>query len=173
MLRKSNAAQSISRPKYKNETLTTFQSAEDIIAALKRAEKESRSASQTLSKFFNESDKKKVAAKVWYFLRNELIYFAEPKDNQTAKTINRMLYDCTYNNGTVDCKHYSVFAVGVLNACNIPAWFTFAGQNRSVKKPNHAYCSCLIDGKIYTIDACRKHFNSECRYFYKWDIKRA
>lgn len=173
MLQKSKAANAISRPLYKNTFITTYQSAEDIIKALKKAEKESRVASSELSKFFNEKDKRKVAAKVWYFLKNELIYFAEPKDNQTAKTINRMLYDSTYKNGTVDCKHYSVFAVGVLNACGIPAWFTFVGQNKAVKKPNHAYCSCLIDGKIYTIDACRKHFNSECRYYYKWDIKRA
>ena len=160
MLRKSKAAGVVSTPKYKSETLSTFQSAEEIIKALKRAEYESRDASKALQKYFNESDKKKVAAKVWYFLRNELIYLAEPKSNQTARTINRILHDALNKNATVDCKHYSVFAVGVLNACGVPAWFTFVGQNRNVKKPNHVYASALINGRIYCIDACRKHFDS-------------
>lgn len=163
----------IDKPNNRNQVVSVYQNAEEIIFNLKRAEKESRKASAELAKnFFNETDKRKVAAKVWYFMRNELPYFAEPKSNQTAKTINRMMSDVAYKNGTVDCKHYATFAVGILNACNINAWFTFVGQNKYVKKPNHAYCTCIVNGEVIIIDACRQKFNSECQYFFKWDIKR-
>lgn len=157
----------IDRPNYKSEHIATFQNAKEIIAQLKRAELESRRTSAQLAKVFNESDKMNVAAKVYYFLRHQIFYKAEPKSNQTAKTISRFV-----NDATGDCKHFSVFAVGVLNACGIPAWFTFIGQFKDNKRPNHAYCTCLIDNKPVIIDPCRKYFNSEARYFYKWDVKR-
>lgn len=157
----------IDKPNWKAERIATFQSAGQIANQLKRAEYESRPTSKRLALVFNEADKKAVAAKVWYFLKNEIFYQAEPKSSQNAKTISRFLSEATG-----DCKHYATFAVGVLNACGIPAWFTFVGQDESVKKPNHVYCTCLIDGRKYTIDPCRKYFNSECRYFYKWDMKK-
>lgn len=157
----------IDAPNNKAQHITTYQNADDIIRQLKRAEFESRPTSAKLAKVFNESDKMKVAAKVWHFLRTQIFYYAEPKTNQSAKTISRFISD-----KTGDCKHFAVFSVGVLNAAGIPAWFTFIGQQKGIKKPNHAYATALIDGKFVTIDACRKKFNSEADYFYKWDVKR-
>lgn len=159
--------QSIGAPNYKARHVSTFQNAGEIIRELKRAEKESRPTSEILAKYFCEPDKYKTAAKVWYFLRNEIFYQAEPKNDQTAKTLKRFLADATG-----DCKHFATFTVGVLNACGIPCWFTFVGQYKHLKKPNHAYATALIDGKFVTIDACRKYFNSAPDYYYKWDIKR-
>lgn len=157
----------IDRPLGKAEHITTFQNASAIVAQLKRAEKNSRETSARLAKVFNEPNKKAVAAKVYYFLRNQIFYFAEPTTDQTAKTISRFVGD-----RTGDCKHFATFAVGVLNACNIPTWFTFIGQKNGVKKPNHAYATAFIDGKKVVIDPCRKFFNSEADYFYKWDVER-
>lgn len=171
-MQKNKLAAKVSRPLYQSKQLAVFQSANDIINALRIAESDSRNVSKDLAAEFNESDKYKVAAKVWYFLRTQVPYFAEPKDAQTAQTINRFLYDVTYKNGSGDCKHFATFAVGVLNACGIETWFTFAGQNKNIKKPNHAYATCLIDGKEVIIDACRKRFNDECEYYYKWNVNR-
>jgi hypothetical protein len=155
------------RPNNKRELITTFQNAGEIITQLKRAEKESRPTAEILAKYFCERDQYKTAAKVWYFLRNEIFYQAEPKNDQTAKTVKRFLADATG-----DCKHFATFTVAVLNACNIPCWFTFVGQYKHTKKPNHAYATALINGKPVIIDACRKYFNSAPEYYYKWEIKR-
>lgn len=173
MISTKKLSNDIDKPNFRSELVSVYQNAEQIIASLKKAEYNSRKVSQELAKnFFNEPNKRNVAAKVWYFMRNEIPYFAEPKSDQTAKTINRLLYDVANKGGTGDCKHYATFAVGLLNACGINAWFTFVGQNKYVKKPNHAYCTCMINGEVIVIDACRDKFNSECKYFYKWDIKR-
>ena len=158
---------SVEAPNYRKQHIATFQNTKQIVEALRTAELDSRPTSKRLAVVFNESNKKAVAAKVWYFLRNEIFYFAEPPEDQNAKSLRRFLAD-----KTGDCKHFATFAVGVLNACGIPAWFTFVGQDPDKKKPNHAYCTALIDGKKYTIDPCRKYFNSQCDYFYRWDINR-
>lgn len=168
----STIVRNIDKPRNKAEHITTYQNAREIVQNLKRAELESRKTSKALSSYFKEPNPKATAAKVWLFLRTELPYFAEPKTDQTAKTISRMLYDCLYKGGTVDCKHYATFSVGVLNACGVPAWFTFVGQDKNKKKPNHAYCTAMINNELVTIDPCRKRFNSECKYWYKWNIPR-
>lgn len=165
MFSRQKISQSIDKPKMKREHVSFFQNAKEIVRELKRAEANSRGTSKQLAKIFGDDDKVMTAAKVWYFLRNEIYYRAEPKTDQTAKEIPRFISD-----GTGDCKHFATFAVGVLNACGIPAWFTFVGQDPDVKKPNHAYCCCLIGNRVYVIDPCRKRFNSECKYYFKWDI---
>ncbi len=172
MLDRADILRTVTKPTGKKEHIVTFQNAKDIVQQCKRAEYNSRQTSQELKKYFCEPNKKTTAAKVWYFLRKELTYEAEPKTDQNAKTISRMLYDCLYKNKTVDCKHYATFAVGVLNACGIKAWFTFVGQDKDKKKPNHAYCTALINNELVVIDPCRKRFNNECQYWYKWDIPR-
>ena len=167
MVNREQIKSAIDQPNFKAEKITLFQTAGDIIKELKRAELESRPTSKKLARVFNEEDKMKVAAKVWYFLRNQIFYEAEPKTSQNAKTINRFIYDATG-----DCKHFAVFSVGVLNACGVPCWFTFIGQQKNTKRPNHAYATALINGQNIVIDPCRKYFNSEAKYFYKWDIAR-
>lgn len=155
----------IKRPSGKKEFITRFQTAGDIMKQLKRAEYNSRATSKKLATFFKSDNALTTCAKVWLFLRKEIYYNAEPNHDQTAKTINRFIVD-----GYGDCKHFATFAVGVLNACNIPCWFTLVGQDETVRKPNHAYATALVDKKLVVIDPCRKKFNDECKHFYKWNI---
>lgn len=154
----------IPQPDGKSQFIIQFQTAKDILKQLRRAELESRPVSKKLAKAFTEPNKKRICNKVWYFLKKEISYEAEPKSNQTAKTINRFIKE---KKG--DCKHYATFAVGVLNACGIPAWFTLVGQEKGKKAPNHAYCTAMVDNELIIIDPCRKQFNDECRYYYKWN----
>ncbi len=156
----------ITPPKYKKQFITPFQTDKDIIKQLKRAEFESRKVSQKISGIFEHHNKMIAAAKIWYFLKKKIKYEAEPVDQQTAKTINRFVVD-----GVGDCKHYATFAVGICNALNIPAYFTLVGQNKNRKKPNHAYCTAIIDNKRVIIDPCKNKFNDEVNYFYRWDYE--
>lgn len=159
----------IKAPDGKREQITMFQNAKEIIQQMMRAELNSRGTSKKLAALFREPTARATAAKVWYFMRNELKYVAEPQEEQTAKTIRKIIADAKKGN---DCKHYATFAVGVLNACGIPTIFTLAGQDVRRRKPNHAYATSIIDGKRVVIDACRKYFDSECEHYYRWDYKR-
>lgn len=167
MLKRNNIYSRIKPADGKSKHITTFQNAKEIVQSLKKAEYNSRPVSKELAKIFCEPNKKTTAAKVWYFLRTQIQYEAEPKTDQTSKEINRFIKD-----GIGDCKHFATFAVGVLNACGIKTVFTFVGQDKNQKKPNHAYATAFIDNERIVIDPCRKRFNSECKYFYKWDIPR-
>lgn len=167
MIRRRDILTKINQPDFKSEKITYFQNASDITNQLRRAEKQSREASKKLAQHFYTGDPKNTAFRVWRFLRKEIQYKAEPSTNQNAKTINRFLSD-----GFGDCKHYATTIVGILNQIpGVKAWFTLVGQNKDLKKPNHAYASALINGEIITIDPCRNHFDSEADYFYKWDIQ--
>ena len=149
----------------KSEKISSFQNAETIIAQLQRAEYESRSFSKKLRPIFNSENKLKVCKKVWYVLRKYFRYEAEPKENQTAKTL--AVYIVSRKG---DCKHYTTASVGILLQCGIPAWFTYIRQDPSNKNKGHIYCSALVNGQIVVIDPCRKVFNSEASYIYKKNI---
>jgi hypothetical protein len=155
----------IERPNGNREFITGMQTAKDIVRQMKRAEYNSRRDSKKLAKFFGTDDELKTCKRLWAFLRNEIYYNAEPLHDQNAKTISRFIRD-----GYGDCKHFAITSVGVLNACGIPAFFTLAGQEYGVKKPNHAYCTALVGNKEIVIDPCRKNFNTECKHFYKWTV---
>ena len=157
----------IDRPENKREFITGMQTAKQIVQQMKRAEYNSRGTSKKLAKFFGNKDKEKTCKRLWAFLRNEIYYNAEPLHDQTSKTISRFLRD-----GFGDCKHFAITSVGVLNACGIPCWFSLAGQDSEVRKPNHAYATALIGTKEIIIDPCRKDFNTECRHYYKWNVER-
>lgn len=153
----------LARPKFKSERITQFQTAEEIREQLQRAEYESRPFSRKVAKFFKKSSDYETCRNLWRWLRENINYTKEPRERQTAKTIERFIVD-----GYGDCKHYATTSVGVLNACGVPAWFVLAGQHLGDKRPNHAYACALVDGKIVVIDPCRKQFDSECRHYYKW-----
>ena len=153
----------IPRPNGKREVITKYQTASDIIKQLRRAELESRNTSKKIAPFFKSKSDFETCKKVWEFLRKHIEYEAEPKHDQTAKTINRFIVD---RKG--DCKHFATASVGILIANKIPAWFVLVGQQKLNPSPNHAYCCALVNNEIVVIDPCRKKFNSECNFYWKY-----
>lgn len=156
------------RPKLKDEKIVEFQTSTDIAKSLKRAEYNSRVHSKKLAPFFKTSDDKKTCLRVWKFLRENIVYERESKHRQTAKEINRFLYE-----GFGDCKHYAVFCVGVLNACGIPAFFSLISQRREFpNRPNHIYCVALVENEMFVIDGTKFKFNKESTFVKKWIFAR-
>lgn len=149
----------------KKQFVTQFQNAKDIAREIRRCEYESRDFVKKLIPFFKKNDKEKTCELVWKFLREYINYSAEPKEVQTGKTIARFFVD-----QTGDCKHYATTSVGILNACGIPAWFVVVRQSDSDRTKFHAYCQALVNGRIVTVDPCRKNFDSECRFVKKYSI---
>jgi hypothetical protein len=150
----------------KDEFVCAFQNASDITKIIRRSEYESRNFAKKLAPFFKKTDDEKTCELVWKFLREYIDYRAEPKEKQTGMTIARFFLA---KRG--DCKHYSTSAVGILNACGIPAWFVVVRQSDIDKTKFHAYCQALVRNRIVTVDPCRNKFNSECRFVKKYSIQ--
>lgn len=155
-------------PDGKREKITEFQTANDICKQLQRAEYNSRALSKKLATFFKKSSDYETCRFIWAWLIKNIIYKAEPDTDQNAKTIARFIVD-KYG----DCKHYATAAVGVLNACGIPTYFSIVAQDeKKPKKPNHIYAISIVNGKQVIIDPCRKHkFDDECQYITKWSCQ--
>jgi len=164
-MRRSVAGEIAGRPLGNRETVTRHQTATDIIQQMRRAEKNSRGQSLRLAQQYKGKPQKDIARGVYNFLRHEMQYRKEPTSKQTAKEIRRYVAD-----GFGDCKHYATYAVGVLNACRVPAWFVLVSQRKRSKNPTHAYACCMIGEQVYVIDPCRPQFNSECLYEYKYNL---
>lgn len=156
----------IPAPNNEKQFIIASQTAGDIMKQLERAEKDSKQASIALSTGFKADNKIQTCKRVFDWLKKNIKYDAEPRIEQTGKTISRFVKD-----GYGDCKHYATFSVGVLKACGIDAYFKLVGQDKTKKVPNHVYCVADVNGKQIIIDPCRKEFNSECKYYYSWTKK--
>lgn len=158
----------VTRPNYRDIKLCEFQTSGDIAKALRKAEFKSRVDSKKLASFFKSSTDEKTCYRVWCFLRENIIYERESKRRQTAKEINRFLYE-----GYGDCKHYTTFCVGVLNACGIPAFFSLISQKREYpNRPNHIYCVALIGNETIVVDGTKSKYGHESNYIKKWVFAR-
>lgn len=159
------AANTLGSPTGKNEFITHNQTARQIFFQMRRAEKNSREQSMRIARQFKGKSQRDTAKGIYNFLRHGMLYKKEPKNRQSGKEIRRYISD-----GYGDCKHYATFAVGVLNACRIPAWFVMVSQKPGDRSPNHAYACCMIGEQVYVIDPCRPRFNNECTHFYKYNL---
>lgn len=158
-------SRTIGQPNFLNENVRARQSAKNLFNQMRRAEYNSRDTSKKLVPFFKGASNIDTCKKVYNFLRHGMIYKKEPLSRQTAKEIKRYIAD-----GFGDCKHYAITAVGILNACGIPAWFTLVSQSKFRPAPNHAYCCALVGNEVVVIDPCRATFNTECSHYYKYDL---
>jgi hypothetical protein len=149
----------------RSRLIVRVQTAKDIAQLLCVAEKESRADSEKLKQFFKHKDQYKSCELIWWFLRNNFRYIKESSKNQTCKTIRRYWQD-RYG----DCKHYSIFAVCVLNALKIPCFFRLVAQEKGKRQPNHVYAVAIVNGKEIIIDACIDNFNKEARGYYYYNV---
>lgn len=107
------------------------------------------------------------AVDLWTFLKNNLVYNAETGKDQSVKGPSAILQDSS----GVDCKHYSLFIGGVLDAISRNAqdswsWaYAFASDTDPVY-PTHVFV-VIFDGKTqYWIDPCLSSFDKRKKYVY-------
>jgi hypothetical protein len=162
-----NLRSSIPSPEFRNKLIKKDQTTTDIAKLMLSCEFKSRADVKKIIHFFYNKNLTvpEICFRVWKYLRENIKYIKEPSDKQTAKTINRIIYD-----GFGDCKHYSIFAVGILKCLGIPVRFRLVSFERYKKSPSHAYAVAKIKGKEIIIDACIDQFNKESSYSYKFDV---
>ena len=156
-------------PNYKNTPIARYQTASQIAGAIVKAVKDSKKAADTLApNFYCNTNYYNECKLIFVFIKNAVPYVKEPGNNQTAKTMPRILADAKKYGG--DCKHYATIAAALCKALGIKCKLRLISQFHDRKTPNHIYCVAIINGKEVIIDPVLKNFDTEARYNYKYDI---
>lgn len=153
-------------PSGKKELIKQFQSTSDIVNAVIEQHELNRSAFKKIAVNFKKGTDYETCQSLWQFVHYNLNYKAEP-NLQTVKTLSKILYDGANSKGN-DCKHFSCFEAGVLEALNIPYFYRFAAYEGKI--PTHVYVVAKLKNGDVILDAVLPYFDSEKNYTYKIDI---
>ena len=153
----------------KREMLTADQSTGDIIDAILEAHRRHASDYSKISSFFNAGCRRETARKIFNFLKKNVRYVIEPGSKQTVKSPAAILAT-----GYGDCKHYSLFAGGVLQNLGIPFAYRFASYKIFDKQPQHVFVVVNpgTNNEIW-IDPVVGEFDYKKPYTYATDRKMA
>lgn len=152
-------------PSGRKEIIKEFQSTDDIINAVLEQHELNKPAFKKFAKHFDSKDVYTVCRKLWEFVHYNLNYKAEP-NTQSVKSVSKMLMDANTGKGN-DCKHFSGFIAGCLDALNIPFVYRFAAYDGKI--PTHVYVVAK-HGEDIICDAVLPYFDSEKTPTYKIDI---
>ncbi len=129
-------------PAYRDEwiTITGRQSVGDIIAEVLNAHREFSPYYENIALFFDGETVEDIANNLYNFLKKNIRYSEEKEEDQTTAIPSGIL-----TRGYGDCKHYSSFAGGVLDALNrltgkkIKWSYRFASYDPFNKNPHHVF----------------------------------
>ena len=151
----------------RREMLTDDQSTGDIISAILDAHKKHAGDYAKISSFFNAGSTKDTARKIYNFLKENVKYVIEPGSRQTVKSPSAILAQ-----GYGDCKHYSLFAGGILQNLGIPFNYRFASYRVFNKEPQHVFVVVNPGTKNEIwIDPVLNKFDYKKAYTYATDRK--
>lgn len=153
----------------RREMLSADQSTGDIIDAILEAHRRHAHDYSKISSFFNAGSRRETARKIYNFLKNNVRYVIEPGSKQTVKSPAAILAT-----GYGDCKHYSLFAGGVLQNLGIPFAYRFASYKVFDKQPQHVFVVVNpgTSNEIW-IDPVVGQFDYKKPYTYATDRKMA
>ena len=153
--------------KNRQEMLESDQSTGDIIQAILDAHKKHAGDYAKISSFFNAGSTRDTARKIYNFLKGNVKYVIEPGSKQTVKSPSAILAQ-----GYGDCKHYSLFAGGILQNLGIPFAYRFASYRVFNKEPQHVFVVVNPGTKNEIwIDPVLNKFDYKKAYTYATDRK--
>jgi hypothetical protein len=151
----------------RHEMLESDQSTGDIIQAILDAHKKHAGDYAKISSFFNAGSTRDTARKIFNFLKGNVKYIIEPGSRQTVKSPSAILAQ-----GYGDCKHYSLFAGGILQNLGIPFNYRFASYRVFNKEPQHVFVVVNPGTKNEIwIDPVLNKFDYKKAYTYATDRK--
>lgn len=120
-----------------------------------------------------------VCSKLWHFLKKNCYYVIEPDSAQTLRSPSAILELGKNPNIGLDCKSYSLFIGGCLDALNrkgynIPWCYRFASYRWYDPMPHHVFVVAFpnTNHEIW-IDPVLSSFNQKKKYYFKTDRKMA
>ena len=143
------------QPLNKEVILNYNQNTDDIIDAILDADKNNPPLTYENAIYFEGVDDYQTGANIFYYLKENIRYEAEPDTHQTTKTIERLVAD---KKG--DCKHYSLFAGAVLKALNIPYAYRFVSFGDS-EEVQHVYIVIHPDTNPIYLDAVIDQYDTQ------------
>lgn len=120
--------------KNKQTMLVAEQSTGDIIDAITEAHRLHAPDYSQISAFFKAPTKRETAKRIFNFLKKNVKYVIEPGNRQTVKSPAAILAT-----GHGDCKHYALFAGGILQNLGIPFAYRFSSYRIFDKQPQHVF----------------------------------
>lgn len=153
------------------------QSVGDIMAGILATHGRYRSEYDKLAPYFNKRSTLAVCESIYNYLLSNTHYVIEPNNKQTLRSPSAILHLGADPKVGVDCKSYSLFIAGILDALNrqgrkIDWCYRFASYKFDDKLPHHVFVVVNpgTDKEIW-IDPVLQPFNNKKQYFYKIDKK--
>lgn len=142
----------------KKKLIKTDQTVSDIVKEVCEAHLYFSDDYDLICTDFVGPDQVQTLKNLFTFLKTNVKYVEEPAESQTTKSPAAIL-----QTGVCDCKGYSLFIGGVLDALNRLGgnyeWgFAFAGYGKK-KKVRHVFVWCQIGPDDYWIDPVLSEFN--------------
>jgi|SRR6266850_3649234 len=159
----------------RDQMIEPDQTTRDIVKEVINAHKEFAGHYDTIADLWMTGQLNKVPKKLFDFCSNSLTYVEEPKEDQTTRSPAGIL-----EMRAVDCKHYSGFMAGVMDAINRTGeyyydwYYRFASEDILQSSPHHVFIVLkTADEKEVWLDPVPNvgGYNARPFYFWKYDKK--
>lgn len=165
---------------FKNEAklIVDEQTTADIIKMIQQAHTLHARDYDKIAASFWAGNVEATCKKIFNFLKRNVKYDIEPEDRQSVKSPAAILVTGGKFNGKNDCKHYSLFIAGILDALNragkkIPWAYRFANYRLFQDSPHHVFVVANPGKNEIWIDPVLQSFNQRKPYINAIDKKMA
>lgn len=155
------------------------QGVSDVIAGMGATHQKYKSQYNAIAGQFMAPTALQSCRLLWDFLKNNTHYIIEPDSEQTLRSPAAILELGKNSNVGLDCKSYSLFVGGILDALNrkgknIPWCYRYASYRWYDPMPHHVFVVAFpgTNHEIW-IDPVLSSFNEKKNYYFKTDRKMA
>jgi hypothetical protein len=151
----------------RHKMLVLEQSTGDIIQAIINTHPKYSHDYEKIAKYFKGRTDRETCQNVWNFLKKNIKYVIESENKQIVRSPAAILFQ-----GVSDCKCYSLFAGGILDALKIPFCYRFTSYKVENKDPGHVFIVAYpgTEQEIW-IDPVLSRFDYKKQFVYKIDKK--
>jgi hypothetical protein len=162
----------------RRDILVHDQDVSDIITGILNTHQLYKSEYDKIAPYFVGSNNYQTGKNIWNFLKKNVRYKVEPESAQMLKSPAAIITGTVNGRtNTSDCKNYSLFTGGILDAINraggrIDWCYRFASYKVWDKIPQHVFCVINPDtNKEIWVDAVLPTYDNKKGYYYKTDKK--
>lgn len=155
------------------KVLVEDQNVKDIMQGILKTHEQYKTEYDKICIKFYAATPYQIGYKIWKFLKENVPYKIEPDHEQTLRSPSAIVGSLK----GADCKSYSLWAAGIIDAINrkgikIPWCYRFSSYRIWDKTPQHVFVVLYPDtNKEIWIDAVLPEFNQKKEYNYKVDKK--
>jgi hypothetical protein len=162
------------KPSNVDDIQTEKGSTQDIIEAVRRADKIAASERPTrhFAELLRGANDFETVRNVWSFVHFKIPYVADATGFERIRLPNVAIHNAAkYRNGG-DCKSFAVLCCDLLRELGIKSKFRFISQNL-IQKARHVYTVAIINGQEVPCDAVYWIFNQNPNRTFTWDFDAA